>query len=426
MAWIFLCGMFLLLLFAGVPVALVMTMTAALGVVAVSGYDATVVVQQLFAGLNSYTSLAVPFFIISGAIAAGGGTSKSLIKVMQIFVGRLRGGLAIATIIASAFFAAITGTTMATIIAIGSIMYPALLEAGYPKRFSLGLIAAGGTLGILIPPSVPMVNLSVAMSSSVSRQFTAGFVPGVLLAIIWCIYSVVFSKKNNIEDRRTFTREERNAALKDGILAILYPVIVLGSIYGGFATPTEAAVISIVYVVVIELLYYKSIKPAEILKIAGNSAVTAGGLLMLVASAKVISWYVAANQVPAAVAAFISSHISSKYAFVTILVICFCLLGCFLDIIPLSYILGPILSTTLTSYGIDFAQFGIICIMCVQVGNLTPPFGLCLFVTMGMAKEKLAEVARGAVPFIVTLAIFALLCAYVPGISMWLPNLLGR
>lgn len=426
MEWLMLCGVFLLLLFLGVPVALVMAMTAALGVVTISGFDAVVVVQQLFAGLNTYTSLAVPFFIISGSIAAGGGTSKSLIKVMQIAVGRFRGGMAIATIMACAFFAAITGTTMATIVAIGSIMIPALLEAGYPKRFVLGLVAAGGTLGILIPPSVPMVNLSVAMSASVSRQFTAGFVPGVLLALIWCVYAVVFSRKNNIEDRCTFTREEVIDTLKKGTPAVMYPVIVLGSIYGGWATPTEAAVISIVYVVAIELLYYKSIKPMEILKMAGNGAVTAGGLLMLVAGSKVISWYVAANQVPAAVAEFISSNISSKYVFVTILVICFCVLGCFLDIIPLSYILGPILANTLTAYGIEFAQFGIICITCVQVGNLTPPFGMCLFVTMGVAKEPLPEVSRGAMPFIITLALFALLCAYVPGISMWLPKLLGR
>ena len=422
--WIALCVIFLGLLFVGVPIALVMLMTAALGIVFFSGYDATIVIQQVFSGLNSFTSLAVPFFVISGSIAANGGTSKSLIKVMQVLVGRVRGSLAIATVLASAFFAAITGTTLATIVAIGSIMIPALIEAGYPKKFVCGLVAAGGTLGILIPPSIPMVNLSVAMSASVSRQFTAGFVPGILIAVIWIVYSYIYCKSNKIDDRVYFSKQEAAQALKDGILAIIYPVIVLGSIYSGIATPTEAAVVSIVYVVAVELIYYKSLSLKSLLMSAGNGAVTAGGILMLTSSAKVISWYVAANQIPAAVASFIQANISSQYVFWLILIVAFIVLGCFLDIIPLTYILGPILASTLTGYGIDFAQFGIVCILCTLVGNLTPPFGLCLFMTMGISGETLQTVSKGAIPFIVTLALFAVLCAFVPEISMWLPNLL--
>lgn len=423
--WGILGACFLLFLFAGIPIALVMYMAAALGITAFAGFDPTILVQQLFSGLDSFTSLAVPLFIISGGIAANGGTSRSLIDVIQVIFGRFRGSLAISTVVASAFFAAITGTTLATIVAIGAIMIPALLKAGYPKKFACGIVCAGGTLGILIPPSVPMVNLSVAMGSSVAKQFTAGFVPGVLLALIWCVMVVFYCRKTKIDDRKYYTRAESVKAFKNGILAILYPVIVLGSIYGGFATPTEAAVISIVYVSLVELFFYKSIKLPDLLRSAGQAAVTGGGILMLVAGAKAISWFVAANQIPAAVASFISANISSRFVFLILLIVIFLVLGMFLDIIPLTYILGPILATTLTNFGVDFAQFGIICILCCQLGNLTPPFGMCLFMTMGVAKESLPNVAKGAVPFIVSMAAFALVCAFVPQISMWLPRLLG-
>lgn len=422
MTWGIICLVFLILLFAGVPIACVMVMAAALGAIAFSGYPDTVVVQQIYAGLNNYNSLAVPFFVISGGIAAAGGTSRSLIKIMQVLFGKFRGSLAIATILASAFFAAITGTTLATIVAIGAIMIPSLVEAGYPKRFTYGLVAAGGTLGILIPPSIPMVNLSTAMGASITRQFTAGFVPGILIALIWCAYSVFYCKKHDIVDAVDFTKEEKKAAIKDGIFAIMYPVIILGSIYGGFATPTEAAAISIIYVVAVELIYYREIKIPEMFKIAGNSAITSGTLLMLVSGSKVISWYVAANQIPAKVAGFISANISNRYVLLLLLVVCFCILGCFLDIIPLSYILGPILSTTLIQYDVDFALFGVLCILCVQIGNLTPPFGLCLYMVMGITKEKFQEVAKGTLPFIITLVAFTLLCVFCPKIVMWLPD----
>ena len=297
--WGILGACFLLFLFAGIPIALVMYMAAALGITAFAGFDPTFLVQQIFSGLESFTILAVPLFIISGGIAANGGTSRSLIDVIQVIFGRFRGSLAISTVVASAFFAAITGTTLATIVAIGAIMIPALLKAGYPKKFACGIVCAGGTLGILIPPSVPMVNLSVAMGSSVAKQFTAGFVPGVLLALIWCVMVVFYCRKAKIDDRKYYTRAESVKAFKNGILAILYPVIVLGSIYGGFATPTEAAVISIVYVSLVELFFYKSIKLPDLLRSAGQAAVTGGGILMLVAGAKAISWFVAANQIPA-------------------------------------------------------------------------------------------------------------------------------
>lgn len=416
---------FAVLLLAGIPVAIGILVASAVGVVHVVGFDAVTVIQQMYYGLDSFTLMAIPFFIIAGGIASRGETAERLVNVFKALFGRLPGSLGLATIFACAFFAAISGTTFATILAIGTIMYPYLIEAKYPKTLAAGMITAGGTLGILIPPSIPMVCLSVAMGSSVSKQFTAGFVPGILLAVIWCGYVFFYAKKHNLVETRVYTVKDKLQILWKGVPSIMFPVIVLGGIYSGLTTPTEAAVISIVYVLILEIFVFKSLTIKQLLEICGESIVTSGGLLLLIAAAQALTWFITIEKVPMMIATFIQTAIPNKVMFLLVLNLFLIACGFFLDVIPLVLILGPILASTLSGYGVDFAQFGIICILNCQLGTMTPPFGQCLFLSMGTFKQTMGEVGRGELPFMITLFLFIMLITYVPDISLFLPRLLG-
>ena len=287
--------MFFVLLLLGVPIAFVLLVTALVGAVGMLDVNAQIIVQSLFNQLNSYTILAVPFFIVSGGIAARGGTAKSLINFFKHLLGWLPGGLAVATIATCAFFAAISGSSLATIIAVGSLMIPTLIDEGYPEGMAVGLINSAGSLGILIPPSIPMVTICVAMDASVGQMFSAGFGPGILLAIVWAVYVSVKCKRQRIayipKEERKKERYTFNAFVHD-VPALLFPVIILGSIYAGIATPTEAAAISIVYVVLIEVFFYKTTKISELPHIVGKSVVEAGTMTILLGASGPIAWLV--------------------------------------------------------------------------------------------------------------------------------------
>ena len=419
-------GILLLVMMAlGIPMSISLLASGALAVVSSIGAGTDAVLQQLVYGLNSYVLLAVPLFILSGSLAANGETSTRLVNVMRLLLGRIPGGLGIATIFACAFFAAISGTTFATIVAIGTIMYPCLVEAGYDKKIALGMITAGGTLGILIPPSVPMVTLSVVMGASVSRQFMAGFVPGIGLALLWCIYVMFYSKHHEIKLEPKRTRQEKIKILVDGIPAILFPVIVLGGIYSGLTTPTEAAVISIVYVLVLEKFVFKSLDFRKLPGLAGNAVVTSGSLMFMIGCARIITWAVTVQKLPMMFADFINAAIPNQILFYVVLVVFLIICGCFLDVTPIVMIVGPILANTLMSFNVDFAQFGVICVLCCQIGNLTPPFGPCLFLSTNTFKRPFSEVVQGSIPFLIALVIFTFLCAFIPEISIFLPDMVG-
>lgn len=250
---------FFLLLILGIPVSLVVLISSVLGIVAFSDISLMLVAEQMFNGLNNFVLLGIPFFIMAGNIAAKGSISGHLINVMRMLLGPIKGGSVIAGICACAFFAAISGSSMATVVAIGTIMIPALIEMGYPEEMAEGSITAGGSIGILIPPSAPMIMICVAMGTSVGKQFMAGFIPGILLAAVWCVYIYFKCKKSNIQDTKVYTKEEKKEIWKKSIWALLYPFIVLGGIYFGFATPTEAAAIALIYVILIEVFVYKTL-----------------------------------------------------------------------------------------------------------------------------------------------------------------------
>lgn len=417
---------FAVLLLLGIPISMVVLGSATIGIMAFSNVPLQIVIQQLFSGLNNYVLLAIPFFIVSGAIAAKGNTAKHLTEVMTIIFGRLRGGSVIATIAACTFFAAISGSSVATVIAIGIIMIPNLIEAGYPEKMAIGTITAGGSIGVLIPPSAPMIALCVAYNASVGRMFIGGVMPGLILALAWAVYIFFVCKKDNLGTLRKYELKEAMRIIFSAIPALIYPVIVLGSIYGGYATPTEAACISIVYIFFIELFIYKTISLKEMFFIVKDSIINAVTITFIISASQVLTWLVTTKQVPLLISNWIIMNMSTKAMFLLLIMGLFFVAGCFMELVALMIILGPILAPTLTAFNIDPVHFGIICIMAAQVSYITPPFGLNLFVSMNITKKGLFEIGRASLPYLLILIVVMLVVAFVPQISLWLPNMMMR
>lgn len=417
-------AVFFVLLILGTPIAHTVLMASSVGVLG-AGTNMSIIIQQLFEGLNSYTLLAVPFFIISGNLAAKGRTSGGIVDTINAFLGHFSGGLGIATAFACVFFGAVTGSSIATVVAIGAIMLPKLLEAGYDKGMCLGLITASGTLGVMIPPSISMLMVSVAMGTSVSKQFLAGFLPGIITAIGFSLYVWYRAKKQGIPKEARLSFAERFRVVKKSIWGLMFPVIILGGIYSGMATPTEAAIISVFYVLFVELVIYRSMSLKAVYDIIKTSLISAATLTITIATARVFVWYLTTQRIPAQMFAWITQYVSNKYALLFGIVILLLIAGCFVDVSTVVVILGPVLLESLNYFGIDLIHFGIITIMCSQIGYISPPFGICLFVSMKVGKATLVEVVKGALPFIIIMALLTIVFILVPQISLFIPSMMA-
>lgn len=415
---------FVTLLLLGLPFAFTVLATTTIAILISSPTPLQIVIQQLFSGMNSYILLAIPFFLMSGALAAKGSTSMYLIKVMQLIFGRISGGSLIATIIACTFFAAISGSGVATIIAIGTIMIPQLTKERYPEGMALGAVTGAGPIGILIPPSAPMVALCVALGTSVGAQFMAGFGPGLLVAAAWSVYAYLASRKLDLAEPQQLGAQAAMRVIGKAIPALLFPVIILGGIYAGIATPTEAAALSVVYVAVVELFVYRTTTLRKIYADLARGLVSSASLVFIMASATVMAWFVTTQQIPAQINDFIIETALSKTAFMLLFIAVFFALGFVVDVFSLIIIVAPMLKPTLIAYDIDLIHFGILCVMLTQIAFTTPPFGLGLFVTMGMTKKGLWQIARAAAPYTIVLAVITLAVAFVPALALWLPRLL--
>lgn len=416
---------FFVLLLLGVPIAFVVLIAAGIGIVG-SGFSGAAVAQQTVSGINSFILLAVPFFIVSGDLAAKGQTSQKIVNAINAYVGHLSGGLGIATIVASAFFGAITGSGIATVIAIGALMLPKLLEAGYPKNFALGIIACSGTLGVLIPPSIPMLTMAVALQNSVGAQFMAGFIPGILCVVAMSIFVAYEAKKLNIPKTEKMNSKQRRAVLKDSTWALFYPVLVLGSIYTGLATPTEAAVISAFYVIIIEMFVYKEMNLKSLYNQLEPSIVNAATCSILLATAQALLYYLTSAHVPEIMLDFIKTYVSSPLTVMLLLSLLFLILGCFMNVGSAVIILASLLMPLLQEYGIDVTQFVIVATMMNMIGFITPPFGLCLFVSMKVGDAGMKDVFSGSWQLLICLVIVTILLILIPELSTWLPSVLFK
>jgi C4-dicarboxylate transporter, DctM subunit len=417
---------FFILLALSMPIALLLAATTAIYLIFIAHIPVTSLIQQLFNGLDNFVLLGVPFFILAGNIMAEGAISDRLVGVMKLFVGRFTGGLAMASIMACMFFAAISGSSPATVIAIGSIMMPALIKEGYGERFSIGLLTSSGSLGILIPPSIPMILYALVMNVSVAEIFMAGFLPGIFIGCSLMGYSYYMSRKHGWRSKTRYTFKEGIKIIKDGLWALFLPVLVLGGIYGGIFTPTEAAAVSVVYALFVELFIYKELKIGKLFNICRDSAILSGCLLFILSCAMSFIWLLTVEQIPIKLAEVIVNNIQSKWLFLLAINGVLLIIGCLMDIVTAIIVISPILVETLSRYDIDFIHYGIIMIVNIECGFLTPPFGLNLFVSMAIMKKSLVEIGKSILPFILLFLGCLLVITYVPQLSTLLPKLLLR
>ncbi len=416
------CISFAVLLLLGVPIAVILGVSTMISLVFFSSTPLHIITQQLFNALDKFVLLAIPFFILAGAIMTRGGIAKKLIAFVNALVGWFPGGLAMAGILACIFFAAISGSSPATVVAIGSIMIPALIKAGYGEKFSLGLITVSGSLGIVIPPSIPMILYCLVMNVSVAELFMAGVMPGLLIGLALMVYTYVIAKKNNWRIETKASLSELIRTTREGIWALALPFIVLGGIYTGVFTPTEAAAVSVVYALMVELFIYKEFGWRDITEICQDAAILSACLLFILSCAMTFIWLLTAEQIPHQLADIIIQHIHSPWMFLLTVNILFLILGCFMDDVSAMLILAPLFLETLNRYGIDLVHFGIVMVLNIQMGMLTPPFGLNLFVASGITKQPIVKIAAGVMPFLLIMLVCLMLVTYIPWISLALPG----
>jgi C4-dicarboxylate transporter, DctM subunit len=417
---------FAVLLLLGVPMAAVLAGVTGLALHLHTATPLLVLPQQLFNALDNFVLLAIPFFILAGNLMTEGEIAHKLIDFMRCLVGNRRGGLAVATVLACIFFAAISGSSPATVVAIGSIMIPALVRSGYPEKFSVGLVTSAGSLGIVIPPSIPMILYALMMNVSVAELFLAGIGPGLLIGGFFILYILWRARRENWRIEGGVTWRETLRSARSGVWALLLPVIILGGIYGGIFTPTEAAAVSVVYALFVEAVVYRSLTFSKLQRALVTSTALSGALLFVLACAMTFVWLLTSEGLPILVAEWVIGRVNSSWLFFLCVTVLFVILGSGMDAVSAMMILSPIFAETISRLGIDPVHYGIVMVLLIEYGFLTPPFGLNLFVAMGLTKKPMGYIAGACVPFLLLLVVTLAIVMYVPMVSLWLPTLFYR
>jgi len=418
-------ALLLLLMLTGMPISIALGLTVLSFLFFFTEIPTEAVAMKLFTGIEKFEIMAIPFFILAGNFLTHGGVAKRMINFATSMVGHLYGGLALSGVIACALFAAVSGSSPATVVAIGSILLPAMVKAGFPKRFGAGVITTSGSLGILIPPSIPMVIYCVATNSSVGGLFMGGVVPGLMLATLLGVVSWWIARKNDYPRMPKATWTERLKAFRESVWGLLLIVIVLGGIYSGMFTPTEAAAMSAVYAFVIAVFVYKDITFMKIPKVLLDSASMSAMLLYIITNAVLFSFLMTHEQIPQLMADWILGHNLGVVSFLLVTNILLLLAGNVMEPSSIILILAPILFPVAMKLGIDPIHFGVLITVNMEVGMCHPPVGLNLYVASGITKMGISELSVAVLPWLFAMIGFMLLVTYVPIISLWLPRLLG-
>lgn len=433
MAAVLVFVVFLVAIILSVPIGVSMILGSAAPILLLGqGGVIPQIVDNTLSGANSTPILAVPLFILGGIIMAEGGISKKLFNFFAYFVGRFPGGVPCAVVLTCLFYGAISGSGPATTAAVGAMCVPFMVSMGYDKTWTAGLIAVAGGLGVIIPPSIPFVLYSLATGVSTGNLFLGGIIPGVLIGAALMIYAVVYCVRKG-EDRALIQKRMAEISHQgfghlflDSLPALLCPVIILGGIYSGFFTPTEAAVVSVFYALIVSLFIYKTITIKELIPFLCSSIKTYGGLAFVLAFATAFGRVLSLTHATAAVQEFITTNFHSGVAALTVCTIIFLILGMVMDTGPAIIILAPVLLPAVQALGVNEVHFGVVLVCCLSIGLATPPFGLDLFVAGNLADEPPMSVARKAVPFIIAFLVALVMIVYIQPISTWLVDFVAN
>lgn len=422
---VILFGLMLILILIGVPIGITIGVSTAISMFFTSSMPLMFVAQKAYTGLDSFPLLAVPFFILAGSLMNNGGISKRLIDLADAIVGFATGGLAMVTVLACMFFAAISGSGPATVSAIGSFMIPAMKERNYRGDFATALTATAGTIGVIIPPSIPFVIYAIAAQVSIGDMFIAGIIPGCLIGFSLMCVSYFIAKKGNYGSNERRAKKNVLTSLKRSWEALMMPVIILGGIYGGIFTPTEAAVVSVVYAFIIGKFVYKELDFEKIYKSMKETTLINGSLMFMIGLSIAFANYLSLAQIPKTLASLLINLSDSPFVLLLIVNIFLLVIGCFIDNIPAVIILTPILLPIVTQVGIDPIQFGMIITFALAIGFVTPPYGINLFVACSISKESVEKISVALLPFIAVMIVCLMLFTYFPILTMGIFKFIG-
>jgi C4-dicarboxylate transporter DctM subunit len=414
---------FVVLIIAGIPISFCLSIASMLAVFFFGNIPLTTLVQKMFRGVDSFTLMAIPFFIFAGNIMARGGVSSRLTDLASAFIGKMTGGLAVVSTVACTFFGALSGSAPATTAAIGAVMVEPMQARGYAKDFTAATIASSGMIGLLIPPSNNMVLYGAIAGASIAKMFLGGIIPGLLMALGLIIVELWISKKRGYRGGDPASLRRIATALKNGFWALLMPVIILGGIYGGVFTPTESAAVAVVYGFIVSLFVYKELKLADFWEIAFASGRATASIMYLAASAHLFSYLLTSEQIPQKFAELVVGFSDNLLVVQLIMMLALLIVGTFLDNAVAVILLTPIFYPVIASMGGDLVYFGVLLVFALAIGQVTPPVGMCLFIACDMANISIEKISRAVIPFIIVTTIVLLLLNFFPSLVMFIPNL---
>lgn len=414
------------LLILNIPIGIVLGLSSLIALAVSQKVPLYLVAQRMFTGLDSFPLMAIPLFMIAGKFMERGGISKRLVDLASNIVGSIAGGLGLVAIMGCMFFAAISGSAPATVVAIGSIAVPAMLEAGYDKDFSVALMAAAGTIGVIIPPSIPFVTYGITMNASIGQLFVAGIIPGIIMGGSLMLLCYIIAKKRGYRGTVKPSLRGFLTSLRDSLWGLMMPVIILGGIYGGVFTPTEAAAVACVYAFFVGTVVYKELSFRDFIKGFSEAGVTSAMVLFILATATAMGWIMTTEQIPVKVANYLSSVSNSTQVLLLLINVILLITGCLMELNAAIMILGPIFLPLIMNTDINLIHFGVIMVVNMTLGLLTPPLGIHLFVA-GTLTEGVTfkQIVRAVMPFLIILLVDLMLFTYIPQLSLVLMNLLG-
>jgi len=409
-----------------IPVFMCLFFTAVLGFFLFTDLPILLLAQSLFRSMDNFALVVVLFFILCGNIMTAGSIVEKLIKVANALVSWLPGGLGMAGVLACGLFGAISGSTVATVVALGGFMIPALLDNGYPEKYTMGIMTTSPNLGVIIPPSIGMILFSMISNVSLEGLFLTGFLPGVLIMLGVCLYTYFyFRKRSEIVRMPLPSLRDMVLVIKEGFWSLMLPVIIFGGIFSGAFTANEAAVVACVYAFIVELFIHRSMKLSQVKKITVNSAVTSATLLIIVAGATCFGRLLTLENIPGRITEGVLSAIQSPWLFLLAMNLLLLVVGMFMDIISATMILGPVFLPMLNAFGVNWMHFGLIMTVNLAIGYCTPPMGVSLYITGAIANKDLIYVSKAVIPFIIIQLAVLLLITYFPDAVLWLPKMMG-
>ena len=424
MATLTLFGLLFLLLLIGVPIAVALGLSTTITLLAFTDQPTLIIAQKMFTSLDKFALMAIPLFVLAGNFLSQGGAASRIIRFARSLVGHLPGGLPMSAIFACIIFAAVSGSSPATVAAIGSIMIGAIKEDGYSNAFSVGSIVCSGSLGILIPPSIVLIVYGVTVEQSIGKLFMAGVIPGIFLGGMLMVVTYFAAVKGGFKHGQRAPWKEVWTSFKDASWGLFVVVIIIGGIYGGLFTPTEAAAVSAVYGFFVVKFIYRDLSWKQIPEVVKASASTAAMIMFIIANAMIFAYLLTIQQIPQDLAAWIVSMDLNKYTFLIFVNLLLLLAGNFMEPSSLIMILAPLIFPVAVQLGIDPIHLGVIITVNMEIGMLTPPVGLNLFVASGISGLSLGDVVKASLPWFFALLIGLIILTYVPAISLWLPHLM--